>query len=88
MDIIKVLEEYLIDELRYSDHKEESIDPAENLILDGTIDSLGILKLTGFIENTFNIKITDEDITKDNFQSLNTIKWLIETKLNLEKAEK
>ena len=83
MDIIKTLEEYLIDELRYSDHKEESIDPAENLILDGTIDSLGILKLTAFIENTFNIKITDEDITKENFQSINTIKWLIEKKLNI-----
>lgn len=86
MDIIKVLEVYLVDELRYSDHKEESIDPAENLILDGTIDSLGILKLTAFIENTFNIKITDEDITKENFQSINTIKWLIEKKRDIEKS--
>ena len=82
MDIIRVLEEYIIDELRYSDHKEESIDPAENLILNGTVDSLGILKLTGFIENSFNIQITDEDITKENFQSINTIKWFIEKKLN------
>ena len=86
MDIIKVLEEYIIDELRYSDHKQESIDPAENLIANGTIDSLGILKLTGFIENSFNIQITDEDITKENFQSINTIKWFIEKKLNLQKS--
>ena len=83
MDIIKVLEEYIIDELMYSDHKQESIDPAENLIANGTIDSLGILKLTAFIENTFNIKIIDEDITKENFQSINTIKWLIEKKRNI-----
>ena len=74
MDIIRVLEEYIIDELMYSDNKQESIDPAENLIANGTIDSLGILKLTGFIENSFNIQITDEDITKENFQSINTIK--------------
>ena len=85
MDIIKVLEEYIIDELRYSDHKQESIDPAENLIANGTIDSLGILKLTGFIENSFNLKITDEDITKENFQSINTIKWFIEKKLHTQK---
>ena len=86
MDIIKVLEVYLVDELRYSDHKEESIDPAENLILDGTIDSLGFLNLTALFENTFKIKITDEDITKENFQSINTIKWLIEKKRDIEKS--
>ena len=85
MDIIRVLEEYIIDELMYSDHKQESIDPAENLIANGTIDSLGILKLTGFIEKSFSIKIIDEEITKENFQSINTIKWFIEKKLDNQK---
>lgn len=86
MDIIRLLEEYIIDELRYSDHKQESIDPAENLIANGTVDSLGILKLTGFIENSFNIQITDEDINNENFQSINTMKWFIEKKLNIQKS--
>ena len=86
MDITKELSKYIIDELRYSDHKEDNIDSAENLIANGTIDSLGILKLTGFIENSFNIKITDEDITKENFQSINSIKWFIEKKLNNQKG--
>ena len=86
MDMIRMLEEYIIDELKYCDHKQESIDSAENLIANGKIDSLGILKLTGFIENSFNVQITDEDITKENFQSLNTIKWFIEKKLNTQKS--
>ena len=86
MNIIRILEEYIIDEIRYSDHKQESIDPAEDLIANGTVDSLGILKLTGFIENSFNIQITDEDITKENFQSINTMKWFIEKKLNIQKS--
>lgn len=86
MDITTELGIYIIDELRYSDHKEESIDPADNLILNGTVDSLGILKLTGFIENRFNIQITEEDITQENFQSINCMKWFIEKKLNLPKT--
>lgn len=83
MDITRELEKYIIDEIRYSDHKEESIDPAENLINNGTIDSLGILKLTGFIENKFNVKITDDDITQDNFQSINCMSSFIEKKMHL-----
>ena len=86
MDMIRMLEEYIIDELRYSDHKQESIDPADNLIANGTVDSLGILKLTRFIEDSFNIQITEEDITKENFQSINTMKWFIEKKIKTQKS--
>ena len=83
MDIMKELEVFIIEEIRFSDHKEESIDPAENLILNGTIDSLGILKITGFLEQKFKIKITDDDITQENFTSLNCMKRFIENKLFL-----
>jgi len=81
MDIMKELEIYIIEEIRFSDHKEESIDPAENLILNGTIDSLGILKITGFLEHKFKIKITDDDITQENFTSMNCMKRFIENKI-------
>lgn len=83
MDIIRELEKYIIDELRYSDHKEESIDSAENLLHSGTIDSLGILKLTGFMESAFGIKISDEDIIPENFQSINCMQRFIEKKQKL-----
>lgn len=83
MDIMNELEVFIIEEIRFSDHKEESIDPAENLILNGTIDSLGILKITGFLEQKFKIKITDDDITQENFTSLNCMKRFIENKLFL-----
>ena len=83
MDIMKELEIFIIEEIRFSDHKEESIDPAENLILNGTIDSLGILKITGFLEHKFKIKITDDDITQENFTSLNCMKRFIENKIGV-----
>ena len=81
MDIMNELEVFIIEEIRFSDHKEESIDPAENLILNGTIDSLGILKITGFLEQKFKIKITDDDITQENFTSLNCMKRFIEKRM-------
>lgn len=83
MDIMRELEIFIIEEIRFSDHKEESIDPAENLILNGTIDSLGILKITGFLESKFKIKITDDDITQENFTSLNCMKRFIEEKIEV-----
>lgn len=81
MDIMKELEIFIIEEIRFSDHKEERIDPAENLIVNGSIDSLGILKITGFLEHKFKIKITDDDITQENFTSLNSMKKFIENKI-------
>lgn len=41
-----------------------------NLLDQGVIDSLGIMKLVIFMENKFNIKIDDEEIIPENFQSL------------------
>lgn len=81
MDIMNELEIFIIEEISFSDHKEERIDPAENLILNGTIDSLGILKITGFLEQKFKIKITDDDISQENFTSMNCMKKFIENKI-------
>lgn len=39
----------------------------------GIIDSTGVLELVGFIEEKFNIKVRDEDMTPDNLDSLNRL---------------
>ncbi|MCK7528364.1 MAG: acyl carrier protein [Ignavibacteriales bacterium] len=40
----------------------------------GIIDSTGVLELVAFIEDNFNITVTDEELVQENFSSLNAMK--------------
>ena len=41
-----------------------------DLLSAGIVDSLGILRLVAFIEERFGVKVPDEDVVFENFQSL------------------
>jgi len=75
-----VLMNYLISELANSKNIEK-LDPSDNLIENGIIDSLGIMKLLMFLENTYSLKISDDELTMENFQSHNTILSLVNRKI-------
>ena len=49
------------------------IEDQDNLIESGIIDSLGIMQLVAYLEGTFAVKVKDEDIVPENFESLNVI---------------
>ena len=52
---------------------ENTINNDDNLLLDGMVDSLGFLRLVAFIEETYNLKISYEDMTIENFSSIEKI---------------
>ena len=81
MDTIHELEKFLLTEI-VADHGLDikSIGPDEDLLEQGIIDSMGIIKVISFIEEKFNIKIGDEDITLENFRTLNCLKKVIQSK--------
>ncbi len=80
MNILANLEKALLTEIAV-DFDKETLAPDEDLIEQGIIDSLGIMKLMLYIEETFGIKIDDEDVVPDNFQCLNSMVRLIEQKM-------
>ncbi len=80
MTIQKDLEKFLIAEIA-GDLGQRSLDADEDLLEQRIIDSLGILKLVGFIEKTHGIKVLDEDVVPENFQSLNSMANFIEQKM-------
>lgn len=43
------------------------------LLEDGVIDSSGVLELIMFIEDTFNIEFSEDELIPENFLSLNII---------------
>jgi acyl carrier protein len=65
----------LADDGQGTDLKEE-----ENLLTNGIMDSLGILKLVTFIEQKFDIHVPDEDVTVQNFRTLKDIANYLENK--------
>ncbi len=53
----------------------------DNLIDSGVINSLGIMKIVNYLESTYKISISDDEILLDNFESLGAISKFVESKL-------
>jgi len=53
----------------------------ESLTEKGVIDSLAIFRLVSFLEDSFGIRIADEEIVNESFQSVNAIENFVATKL-------
>jgi acyl carrier protein len=54
-----------------------SVDDGESLIENGVVDSLGIFRLVTFLEESFRVKIGDEEISADNLESVNMIEQFV-----------
>lgn len=53
---------------------------SDALLETGVLDSLGVLDVVHFVEQTFSVTIADDDLTPENFQSLDTIAQFVESK--------
>lgn len=53
----------------------------ESLMQNGVVDSLGIFRLVAFLESAFRLRISDEAITHENFQSINSIEQFVNVHL-------
>lgn len=54
------------------------IEPHESLVASGLIDSVGVLKLVGFIEEEFNVSLEAEEVNMDTFDTIASIAHLLE----------
>ncbi len=54
----------------------------ESLVENGVLDSLSIMRVVQFLEDTFAVWIGDEEIVYDNFQSINQVERFVMAKLN------
>ncbi|MGO9376870.1 MAG: acyl carrier protein [Syntrophobacteraceae bacterium] len=78
--IAESLEKFLLTEVAVG-FEGKSLGPDEDLLERGLIDSLGMMKLIVFIEETSGITVNDEEIIPDNFQTLNSMVKFIEQKM-------
>jgi acyl carrier protein len=52
------------------------------LLENGIIDSLGVLDLVSFMEETFAITVMDEELLPENFQTIERLTKFVESKSN------
>jgi acyl carrier protein len=45
----------------------------DSLLEARVIDSLGVLELVAYVEETFAIEVTDDDLTPENFESIGAL---------------
>lgn len=71
MDRKTALVEFIKNEIMRN--KNAKLNEDEDLLSAGILDSLAILQLVAFIEDQFGIKVPDEDVVFENFQSINAL---------------
>ena len=52
----------------------------DNLFESGIVNSLFAIQLMTFLEKTFNIEVTMDDLSMDNFESVNAASLFVERK--------
>lgn len=58
----------------------DRIEPEEDLLGSGLVDSLGMMRLIGFIEKEFGIRVGPEDMTVEHFGTLQNIESYLKSK--------
>ncbi len=65
---------------RFPFARQRGVAPGDSLLESGIVDSLGVLELIEFLERTFGISITEEDLLPENFDSIARMAGLVHRK--------
>ena len=60
---------------------DEQVGFDENLLSEGMVDSLGMLRLIGFIQQTYGLQVPPEDFIIENFRTLDVLNDYLHTSL-------
>jgi acyl carrier protein len=81
MSVSADIEQFILSELTQGRGITE-IDPSENLLSRGIVDSHGVMELVGFLQERYGIAVRDEDLSPENFESVASIEAFVGRKRN------
>ncbi|MBW8015658.1 MAG: acyl carrier protein [Planctomycetes bacterium] len=81
---IKQTRDFIIDNFLYGDG--DGLANNTSFMVEGIIDSTGILELITFLEMTYQIKIADAEIIPENMDCLESIEKYLVSKLTFRSA--
>jgi acyl carrier protein len=58
-----------------------AVGPDDSLLRQGVFDSLGVMEVIGFVEETFAVSVEQEEVTEAHFGTLNAIASYVAAKL-------
>lgn len=78
MSAATAIQQFIADELLQSGG--EAVGPDDELIISGLIDSLMVMRLIHFIDETFGVEISATEVVPENFSTINVIAALVARK--------
>ena len=69
MSIEAKIRSYILENFLYT-NDEGKLNNAASFLEEGIVDSTGILELLMFVEETFGVKVEDEEVLPENFDSV------------------
>lgn len=79
MSYMETIREYVIENFLFGDASQ--LEDDTSFLEHGIIDSTGILELIAFLEETYGIKVEDEELIPENLDSLKKVVQYVERKL-------
>lgn len=76
---VQQIRSFMVETFLFGD--DSALQEDTSFIQSGIIDSTGILELINFMEQTFGIKIEDNELVPENLDSLNNIARFLDQKL-------
>ncbi len=74
-----VLRRFVVDNFLFG--RDNQLSDHDSFLENGVIDSTGILELISFLEGRYGIKIADEDLVKQNLDSIDNLVGFLDRKL-------
>ena len=62
--------------------RERGVARDDSLLDDGILDSLGILDVVAFLEESFGVSVQDEELDPENFDSVDALASFVRAKLS------
>ena len=72
------LRQFISTNFRFSD----GLNDADSFLHSGLLDSTGVLQIIVFLEERYQISLTDDEIVADNLDSIQRLKRFVDRKLN------
>lgn len=72
MSVEKTIREYVLENYLFTDDESE-LDNSDSFLDKGILDSTGILEIINLLEDTFEIKVEDDEMIPENLDSVNSI---------------
>ncbi len=79
MEVKDIIRQFIIEQFLFGE--EDQLKEDTSFLDSGLIDSTGILELVTFLEERFKIKVEDEELIPENFDSIKNVTSYLERKL-------